>query len=291
MKKRIVATVLISSLLLGACGSEITTQKQYIEPKYEETVYFKDKFDSRHIDVVVNKKKKMYRVGEEFDEIVSTLKKDDLIKIEYKIDSELKKVVTDIVIVERKEEVSAKDKNVDKSVSDKIEEEENQEQEEDKVLKVYNGTDYEEEDAKKDIYKDVASVIILDGYKTENTNGDIAIKNSSYNMSATFIPLEDNVDIKKERWSAAEHLEDNGTLKETEEIEVPEVVDGAEFVFYAQGKEYKKYVVVKKINKIMTRININVPNGYVSKEKEYQLWAMINSFEWAEDKKTKEEDE
>ena len=115
--KKVIFPLAISALLLTACNSEITTQKQYIEPKYEELVYYEGKYDNKHIDVIVNDEKRMYEINEKFDEVISSLEKKDLIKIEYTMDSELKKVVKDIKVVKKNSEMTEEEKITDNSYS------------------------------------------------------------------------------------------------------------------------------------------------------------------------------
>lgn len=280
--KKVIFPLAISALLLTACNSEITTQKQYIEPKYEELVYYEGKYDNKHIDVIVNDEKRMYEINEKFDEVISSLEKKDLIKIEYTMDSELKKVVKDIKVVKKNSEMTEEEKITDNSYSQDAKGNEEEEISENIKLDVYNGEDFETQEAKTIKYEKVASVKILNDYKTENAQSVISIKNQDYNTSIKFSKLEDNVEIQKQRWRAAEKLKENGVLKETKEVIVPNAELNTEFIFYSQGEKFKKYILIKNIDKTLTNIEISIPNGYVGKKEEYEIWAMISSFNWLE---------
>lgn len=285
MKKRTLTLLLSTSIMLAACNNQATTQKQYIEPKYEETVYFQDRFDKQHIDVTVNDERKMYHVGTEFEEIVKDLEKNDLIKIEYTLDSELKKVVKDIEVVQKNKDMTEEEKLTDKSKGDNVKKaskDEEEKKKEKKTVQVYDGEEFEEKEADTVKYKKIATVKVLDGFVSETSGEKVMINNEEYNTNIELKRLDDDVDIKKQRWRAAEKLEDNGILKETKEIIVPNVEENTEFIFYSQGDKYKKYILIKRIDKQLTNIEINIPNGFVGKQKEYEVWAMIQSFKWEE---------
>lgn len=257
----------VAAVVLTACGTTNNEKTEgYVQPNFEEEVIFIQKYDNNHIDVIAGDVKKMYAVPKDFKKVIEKVKKNDVLLIEYTLDNELKRNVTNIQVVGGDfKQPSAPVAKVEKP------------KKEDKVvkakIKIYSGGKWIEKESALMKNGDKFSIQILNGY-TLIGNQIESNNNPSHYVSIEELPL--NTEIQPERWAASDILKKLGDLKELKGNGIYDPnFKASEFVFSSSNNDITKNIVVLKKGDHLLRYTMAFPKNNEGNEIQADLWAMM----------------